>query len=1676
MRKVAKVLLYVIISILLLVLVAAVCLNSQWGQNIVRKRAEVWLTNKLETEVRIGFLGVGFPKDVVVRDVFLRDELSDTLLSLRELKVDVGMLGLLHNKLDVGSVSLNGVTSHVYRKQSDTDFNFSFIVKAFAGNSSDVETVSTDTTGSPWVISVGVVTLNDIHIRFNDAMGGMQLATDLHRAELSMKELNVDKMLFHIKELSVDGLSGTYIQSISSFPKHEPEQGGADIQLIADNVNLNNIAFNYSDQLSKLLFSLNLGQLNLQLGKFGLENRIVDVREVSVSNTQAGIVFGKREDTLTDNVQQSDSSVTSDGWNVAVGALKLDAVDFKMDNDAAPQLTKGMDYAHLDVSDIAVGLRKFVYSVDKISGELNTLRLKEKSGLELKQLKTEFVYDEHGAILNKLLLETPNTTLQHHLEVHYPSIASLKDNIGRMELDVDVEQSVIGFKDILLFVPELAKDSLFSKYRNEQIQIAATVGGVVDSMLIDRLNIGALDRTLLLLDSSSIFGLPNVKQISYALNISRLQSSAKDLARMLPESMLASVRVPDSFVVSGNVSGTIEDYLVDLFVNSTDGMASVTGFVGMSSGKGKEKYQLSASTDGLNIGHILRQDSLIGRVTINIGIRGVGFDPKTMNATADVQVHSAFVNGYKYHDITLYGKMNQQMGVVDLLSADSNVRMQVKAHADLSKAYVGLKADIRVDSISLFALGFSSTPFRASGLMHADFPVLNPDYPQGRFMCWEPTFNIGGEKYYPDSFSVVSKPEGNGQQDIAVDLGVATIGITGHIPLTKIGGVIQEHISRHYSTSSEDTTAVTYVDSAVALPSDYSLNLKANIVDRPILHGLLPGLTSFEPIHLSGSLSKHSIGLKVIVPEVVYGTTTLDSGMIVLSGADSTFTYQVYAKKVSSGGVSLWSTNIRGALMANSITTNLSIDDQSGIERFALAASMELNERSQIVHLLPGLVLDYKPWHVKENNRIVLADSGVYVRDFIISEGSQKISVLSQEARANAAMKVVIDGFRLSGITQAFSNNDTLLAAGVLNGSLDINQFAPSLKVSGDMSVDKLSVLGDTLGDMRLELNNRAADEIDARLELEGRGNDIALYGSYFTKQKNGNDFDFQLDVNALAINSLEHIAQNQIKNSSGYIKGKLRIKGTPASPEVDGALHTDALATTISMLNARFLMPSESIVFKGNLISFDNFTIHDESDNTAMLSGDVDFSDLEQMKLDLKLRANDWRAIHSTSKDNKLLYGDLFLSANLDVNGTPTAPVVAGRIRLLEGTDVTVVNPESTPVVDSRRGIVAFVNMSDTGRQKKLVNTQKPVPVVNNVPGNDINVNISVDKSAQFNLIVDPASGDYMSVKGSANLNASVLPGGDLSLAGSYQLSEGEYQMNYNFVKRKFKIAKGSRITFAGDPKKGTNLDITAVYQANIAPYDLVQQQVTDPAELNYYKQRIPFNIDLYMKGAVLKPNLTFDVILPEATNYRLSSERVDVVQSKLSQIRTDTSELNKQVFAVLIMNRFLSDNSINSGGGSSAQYVALQSVSSFIGDQLNRAAGKLVKGVDFSVDLATTEDYTTGEMRQRTDLTLAASKKLLNDRLKITLGNNFELEGAQNSSNNTGFVPSNLAADYLLSADGKYILRAYRKAYDVGVLQGYVTEAGLNFIASFDYNNFKRAFRSRNSKGVDVENKNNN
>src|SRR4030095_8172573 len=205
--------------------------------------------------------------------------------------------------------------------------------------------------------------------------------------------------------------------------------------------------------------------------------------------------------------------------------------------------------------------------------------------------------------------------------------------------------------------------------------------------------------------------------------------------------------------------------------------------------------------------------------------------------------------------------------------------------------------------------------------------------------------------------------------------------------------------------------------------------------------------------------------------------------------------------------------------------------------------------------------------------------------------------------------------------------------------------------------------------------------------------------------------------------------------------------------------------------------------------------------------------------------------------------------------------------------------------------------------------------------------------------------------MKGEGLLSGGIDPSGKITLTGTYTLNEGAYELSFNFLKRRFEIEKGSSITWLGEPTSA-KLAVNAYYVANTAPLERVDRQLSASSVTirNTYRQKLPFQVYLRLEGELLKPLISFDVVLPEDRNYNVSRDVIDVVEMRLTELRQEPSELNKQAFSLLVLNRFMADNPFdnNSGGGLNASTFARQSVSKILTEQLNKLATDLISGVD--------------------------------------------------------------------------------------------------------------------------------
>src|SRR4030095_16964418 len=611
----------------------------------------------------------------------------------------------------------------------------------------------------------------------------------------------------------------------------------------------------------------------------------------------------------------------------------------------------------------------------------------------------------------------------------------------------------------------------------------------------------------------------------------------------------------------------------------------------------------------------------------------------------------------------------------------------------------------------------------------------------------------------------------------------------------------------------------------------------------------------------------------------------------------------------SGNSFDVYNARLNATALHNNIDFSLGIDDNNSRNKYFISGLCTQPATGvYTITLKPdSLLLNYQQWTVAPANVITISANSISASNFILPNGDKRLSINSQAGQAEQPMLINFSNFKLATIT-GFIKADSVLADGLINGNITVSNFLQEPSFTSDLTINDLIVRADTVGNVNLRVTSAGSNRYNPNGTIRGKGNDLALTGWFTTASKDIN-LNLDLNVQALQLRTMEGPLAGAIKNASGAVNGNISIRGTVTNPVVQGGLNFDKASFALTLLGSQYHLDNQKLSVNPDGFVFNNFTLKDSAGNSLILNGTVSTNNFINYEFNLKLTAENFQILNSTKQENPIYYGRMNISSDLLVTGTEAKPAVDGRVSVNDGTALTFVVPQPEPGITTREGIVEFVDMSNPAndtlfRQYDSLNTAT-------VLGMDIALNIEVKKEAIFNIIVDAANGDFLNAQGEALLTAGIDPSGKITLTGNYTLESGAYHLSFNFLHRKFECNKGSTIPWPGEPT-AAQLNINAVYVANTAPIDLVQNQIASStaAIKNTYMQNIPFEVHLILTAELMKPNVAFDILLPEDKNYGVSNDIVTTVQYRLSQLRQDQGEINKQVFSLLLLNRFVGEN----------------------------------------------------------------------------------------------------------------------------------------------------------------------
>ncbi|UAY53337.1 translocation/assembly module TamB [Ferruginibacter albus] len=1735
-QKTLKIILYIVGSIIVLIVVVIIFLQTNYAKTFIRNKAQAYLTGKVHTKITIGAVDFSLPKWIEIKNVYVEDQQKDTLLFAGKLAVDMDMLKLISGEVYVRKISLENIRAKISRSANDSNYNYQFIIDAFTGGNAKKEK-TTDTTASK--ITIKQLIVSNCSLSYKDDYAGSNMYAVIGKLNVTVNKLQPEKMLFDVDEIKTDSLQFT-MTTFKTVNKIAPPSSGSSsavLLLTIKKINLNVLNVAIEDKNTGMFYGNDVNHLEVDKLNIDLAKQASDIDKIALNNSVVKFISPKPQQTE----KVTKDATASQSWTILVNTLRLNNDRLQFDDNQKPKEKEGFDAAHIDLQKINIDAKKVFYSADSAGALINQLAIKDQSGFAIDTTHARVLYSSKNISAVELYLKTPNSLIQNAIELNYDSLAGMMKDPKGTTVNAKLANTVIAINDLYLLVPFVKQYLPENKFRNNIVSINTEIHGSLQQLNIpflqlkglagtninakailynvnDPKNIGydvyvfnshipksdlvkfAADNKYIRqlpsdlsitthlkgnqknstvsldLKSSSfklngdidVKNLSNTKALKYNVKVKDGMIKRDFITSFLPPNTLpASIQLPDVITVKGTASGDMDNIKPDLQLGGSYGTVSAKGYINNFKNKEAADYDLQLTANDLAIGKILKQDTLLGNFSLVASAKGKGFNYKTMHSVVSVKADQATVKQYNYHNILLDATIDAGNIKTSGSIADTNIRIQYSLEANVSGEYPkDVNGTIQVDTVRLQQLHLFADTLNMAFRSVIKAQDLDPKDLNFYVLIDSSRINYKNNPYQFDS--VMAKATTNTNvHDIVFRSPVADINANGAFDYDKIGNSLLQFLDKYYDVISNKMDNI----------PDQQISFNGVVKYHPIIADITGGL-KYDPIPFKGKYSSNgtdsALSLIMSIPKLNYADYAVSKGKIDVSSFNDRVDYGISFDILKLGSQVFYASDIKGNIAHDSLNIAAVTKDEKNKDRYGLSAAITSKDKAYTVSLKDALLLNYQKWNIAGDNKIIYSPQGILVHNFSLTSKQTEIKAASEQEQLNGPVDISISNFDIKDIA-ALANADTLLAAGIVNAKMKVSDFdkkTPSF--TGEFSIDSFAFMQQPIGNVKFAAQKQDDNAVTASLDINGDNNLVSAKGTYYLDNRQ-DQFDVNLDVNRLSMSTLQAFSGGNLINTSGAIHGKLAINGSFKEPHWNGALDFDSSKFTLTKTGATYTIDQQKIQFRYPDIVLNNFTIRDSLNNPLSIDGSISANSLTDYALDLNIDAKRFTLVNTPQAIGNQVYGFASANADLTVTGTTSSPNVEGTLSLNKRSNVTLVLPEQNIDKDAAKSVVRFIDRDTFQLPEKVLFVPAGDTTANVSQFFNYNLNIKIDKQSTLTIVIDPSTGDELQVKGDAQLNAGVDPGGNLILAGNYDLDSGYYILNYQFLQRKFNLVKGSSMAFSGNPMDAY-VNLTAEYIANTSASDLLENEVgsVDPRTAASFNQKIPFRVLMYLKGELKKPDISFDIQLPdENANIPISNELRTTIENKLAQVRGDAAVTNKEVFSLLVLGRFVGEQSTDffksSGSGGGLNEAARESVSSFLSTAMDEIAADLFKGIDVNLNLNSYQDYSTGSAQEKTDLNVEVSKNFLDDRLTVSAGKNFGVEGqdaaARAVQQNSSAFP-NVSVNYKLSKDGKYMLRAYRKDQFEVILDGYVVQTGVGFVLTLDYDKFKELFEKKRTK----------
>lgn len=1090
-------------------------------------------------------------------------------------------------------------------------------------------------------------------------------------------------------------------------------------------------------------------------------------------------------------------------------------------------------------------------------------------------------------------------------------------------------------------------------------------------------------------------------QLNLELAVSDLALNIDDIEAILPDSSLPSnLNLPDFRITEGKISGSPNNLQFDVPVLSDNGNWSIKGLYN------PEDLNLTVNVQDVNPATLFTgalRDTLeqlqLGELNITAEVRGALEPALTLDVVANIG------NDALGKFLTLESEIGASTYATNFRATHPQFRANgTGSYAITADSVAKVAAAIAVQRANLQYWEITQEPMVIMGEVSTDVEGLGPYDLNGMVRFDSITLRGAEGSSFVDSL-VISATLDNLQNEIRVRSEVLDAELLGKFDPMKTPEKMVQFILAYWDETLRQPDPVENGESL-----DFTFQLKR---PQPFTGGLINGLQEISPFKASLLYRDEATELLVNLelPKINFaGLEATDLTFRTISDKDNLNLEADWADISYNNQVKLGRTVLSGVSLNDQLLVELKLYTESDSLRHYLGLMADTEGDSLTLQLEQEQILNFETWAVPSSNLIAWAGPNLIIKNFALRNGEQG---LTARTTAPGDVVVTLEDFDLGTLSRiVFSEEET--TAGIVNGTVGIDNALSNLGIRSDLTVDKLKYGGIFLGDLKAEVTTNDEQIYQVNVALQEAGNNASLTG---TVQLDG-PLDLVLDVPKLQLTAAEPFSLGYLNKSEGYVSGRVDVSGKLEAPDLDGNLRFNDASLVVSLLGERFRLDDQPIRFDNSTVRFgDNWQVYDSAGGSAQVQGTVKVQSLTDIILDLRVQANDFLAINSTERDNKDWYGKMFVNGRVDIAGTAFQPLVDVTATTSKASAVTYVYRVPQEGLVEVEGIVDFSQQYQWPNKLRRDTLQADsLPQTTN-KGVDLTLELDVDPNLTVTVIVDPVTGQSFTGKATGELTMQIYPDGRQEATGRVELVEGVYDFNYqNIINKEFIVLAGSNVTFTGDLLNPL-IDLQIRHLAETAPLALVQGVLGEGAETSGLRRKQTFYVDVTLKGDLEASNITTDVVYPQDAYGNLGLSQVE---DALSTLRQDQSRMTITAFQLLAFGSFNIPLLDSRGGGGN---LAATTLNNLMSNYLNFFADQLVGFVDLDFGLDSYED----EVGQtQTNLRISLRKTLFDDRIIISVDgvagtSEDELAGTQQT------YLDNITAEYLINEDGTFRLKFF-------------------------------------------------